>query len=170
MEENCSLVGGHTSEGRDFSVGLSVTGVVSESNVLRKGPPRDGDVLILTKGLGTGILGAANMRACAKGQWMSDAVSCMLQSNRQAARIFSKYKCSACTDITGFGLIGHLIEMLECSNDISELTGGMKLSATISLSELPVLDGALECSNAGIQSSLYPQVQIHYVLINAELS
>ena len=68
--ENCSLVGGHTSEGNDFAVGLSVNGYIEEGHQTSKGPPKDGDILILTKPLGTGVILAADMRGDSKGEWV----------------------------------------------------------------------------------------------------
>ena len=95
-EENCALIGGHTSEGADAALGLSVNGVVEEGKVLRKGPPQDGDVLILTKAIGTGTIMAADMRALAKGRWVEDALSSMTLSNREGAKILQSFGCTGC--------------------------------------------------------------------------
>jgi selenide,water dikinase len=91
----------------------------------------------------------------------------MLLSNREAARILHKYRCSACTDVTGFGLMGHLLEMLKygettsdssaCStNRCSALPSRGRVVAKLRLDAVPVLDGAVECVSAGIVSSLQP--------------
>ena len=170
-EENCSLVGGHTSEGGDNAVGLAVNGVVEEGKELRKGPPKDGDSLILTKPLGTGAILAADMRASATGRWVQGALDNMQISNRAAAAILAQHNCSGCTDVTGFGLMGHLLEMMKhtlpsnenpdhsilldddvCKRNID----GVVCSVDIDLGCVPILDGAKQCVAAGIFSSLHP--------------
>jgi selenide,water dikinase len=102
--------------------------------------------LVLTKPLGTGTLFAADMRARAKGRWIEDALRSMLQSSGQAAKILIAHGARACTDVTGFGLLGHLVEMTRASN----------VDAEIEIGNLPVLDGAAERLAAGIFSSLQP--------------
>jgi selenide, water dikinase len=172
-EENCSLVGGHTSEGGDNALGLAVNGVVEEGKELRKGPPRDGDVLILTKPLGTGTILAADMRASAKGNWVQGALDNMQVSNRRAAAILGEHECHGCTDVTGFGLVGHMLEMMKHtlpSDDKPEHSvlqdddaccrkpvGSAEVcSVTINLEDVPLLDGAKQCVAAGVFSSLHP--------------
>src|SRR5690606_34553578 len=80
-----------------------------------KGALRPGEALILTKALGTGTILAAWMRGRARGAWVDAAVKSMLRSNRTASDILSKHAVRACTDVTGFGLVGHLLEMLQAS-------------------------------------------------------
>lgn len=143
-ENDMSLVGGHTGEGTDMAFGLSVNGFVSKESMMTKSGLLAGDVLILTKPLGTGILLAANMRHQAKGRWIEEATDNMLNSNQSAAHIFKKFATQACTDITGFGLLGHAFEMLKASN----------VYARIDLSSLPILTGAHEMIKQGIFSSL----------------
>ena len=146
-EAGAALVGGHTGEGAERALGLAVTGQVDPARVLRKAGMRPGDRLILTKALGTGALFAADMRCKAKGRWIERALASMLASNRAAAEILIGHGARACTDVTGFGLAGHLVEMTRAS------AVGVALSAA----DLPVLDGALECHAAGFASSLQPQ-------------
>lgn len=144
---NCALIGGHTSEGAELSLGFSVNGTCKAEQLLQKGQAKIGHQLILTQPLGTGTLFAAHAQLAAKGEWISRAIAAMQLSNRQAGEIFYRHKASACTDITGFGLLGHLLEMLKPAGH----------GASISLNQLPVLDGALECFAQGISSSLQPQ-------------
>jgi selenide,water dikinase len=148
-EHGAVLAGGHTVEGADFAFGLTVTGAATQDTLLRKGGLRPGDSLILTKPLGTGVLFAGDMRGKAEGQWIEQAIATMIQSNQAAATVFANHGATACTDVTGFGLAGHLVEMLEASN----------AAATINLAALQPLDGSLELLQGGIASTLQPQNQ-----------
>lgn len=141
------LSGGHSSEGAELAFGLTVNGLVSAEGVWRKGGMKPGDKLILTKAVGTGTLLAADMRYKAKGRWVMAAIESMLQSSQAASECLRNFKTSACTDVTGFGLVGHLLEMLRAS----ENTG-----AVLNLDAIPVLDGALDTVKAGILSTLQP--------------
>ena len=144
---NTALVGGHSSEGAELSFGLSVTGLADREQVMRKSGMQTGDVLILTKALGTGTLFAADMRLKAKGRWIDAALQSMLLSNQAAGFCMHRHGATACTDITGFGLLGHIVEMTRSSGKSVELD----------LSSLPIMDGALEMIEAGIFSSLQEQ-------------
>lgn len=144
---NTALVGGHTSEGAELSFGLSVTGLASREQVMQKAGMQPGDVLILTKALGTGTLFAADMRLKAKGRWIDAAIQSMLLSNQAAGLCMHGHGATACTDVTGFGLLGHLVEMTRASGKSVELD----------LNTIPVLDGALQMIDAGIFSSLQEQ-------------
>lgn len=145
-EEQVALIGGHTTEGSELSIGFAVNGLVDATHVMSKSHLKQDDVLILTKAIGTGTLLAADMQYRAKGEWIQAANLSMLQSNRVAASIFSDYKVAACTDVTGFGLAGHLLEMLRAG----------QCAALLNLDDLPVLAGALECINdMEIRSTLH---------------
>lgn len=169
-EANCSLIGGHSSEGSEEAFGLAVNGTALKSEVLSKGRPRDGEVLILTKAIGTGAIMAADMRGYATGKSWHAAVKSMLLSNQQAAKIFFRHGCNACTDVTGFGVIGHLLEMLTygvqdgdtsaLNEDGSDTTSeGDVCRAILYLDSIPLLNGAKECVEKGVSSSLTPQVR-----------
>ena len=147
-EAGCALVGGHTGEGKEFALGLAVNGLIDEDlhAATRKGGMRPGEVLVLTKPLGTGTLFAADARLAARGRWIDAALASMCQSNRLAATCLREHGVRACTDVTGFGLLGHLVEMTKASG----------VDAELDLSALPLLDGAAETSAAGILSSLQP--------------
>jgi selenide,water dikinase len=141
-----ALVGGHSAEGSQLTLGLTLNGFAAPGLLLRKGGLRPGDVLILTKGLGTGTLFAADMIGRANGSWIETAIASMTLSGQRASRCLVQHRASACTDISGFGLAGHLLEMLRASG----------MSASVDVDSLPVLDGALETIRAGLLSSLHP--------------
>lgn len=141
------LAGGHSSEGAELAFGLTVNGLIDPNKVMRKSGLKPGNALILTKAVGTGTLFAADMRGKAKGRWVDDAIQSMLVSNQQAAECLQRFQATACTDLTGFGIVGHLIEMTKAS----------QVDAVLHLDALPLLDGALDTVAAGILSSLQPQ-------------
>ncbi|WP_166260191.1 selenide, water dikinase SelD [Marinobacter salicampi] len=145
-EAGCALVGGHTGEGRELALGFAVNGLIDPDKVMSKGGLKAGDVLILTKPIGTGTLFAAHAKLKARGRWIDSALSSMMQSNKKAAECLSRFGSRACTDVTGFGLLGHLVEMTRPSG----------VDAELSLSAIPVLPGAEETAAAGILSSLQP--------------
>ena len=146
----CTLVGGHTGEGQELALGFAVNGLLSINaegelqGVMAKGGMQAGELILLTKPLGTGTLFAAHALGQARGRWVEAALDCMGQSSLQAAHIVQAHGASACTDITGFGLLGHLVEMARASG----------VEVALDLHALPVLAGALECLQAGIYSSL----------------
>ncbi|HIG39071.1 MAG: selenide, water dikinase SelD [bacterium] len=144
-KEGVELVGGHTSEGSELSMGFAVNGLASRAELLTKGGMEEGEVLILTKALGTGILFAADMQYQATGAWIDLALASMLQSNRFAMKVFKKSGATSCTDITGFGLAGHLREMLTASGK----------SGILDLNSIPVMEGAESVFSQGIRSSLH---------------
>jgi selenide,water dikinase len=146
-EAQTALVGGHTSEGAELGMGFAVNGLADRERLMRKGGMRPGDRLILTKPLGTGTLFAADMRLKAKGRWIDCALASMIQSNRAAAACVHRHNATACTDVTGFGLLGHLVEMTNPSG----------VDVDLDLDALPLLDGALETVRMGVFSSLQPQ-------------
>ena len=146
-ETGTALVGGHTSEGEELSLGFSVNGLIDRDKILHKSGLRPGDRILLTKPIGTGTLFAADMRYKAKGLWITAALESMLQSNYEAAGCLFAHGATACTDVTGFGLLGHLVEMIKPS----------RVDVEIDLRAIPFLDGAEETVAAGIFSSLQPQ-------------
>ena len=154
-EAGVALVGGHTGEGSELSFGLSVTGFAYPDRLLRKQGLKTGDQIILTKPLGTGTLLAAHMRGLARSEWLDAAIASMMTSNRSAALAFSRHGASACTDITGFGLLGHLGEMLRAS----------AVHAELCLDDIPVLAGARQLLTEGVTSTLHPANELHAHLL-----
>ncbi len=144
--DGCALVGGHSGEGMEAALGFAVTGLADPAAIWRKSGLRSGDTLILTKPLGTGLVLAAQMRGEARAVWLQAAITSMSRSNAAAVAIMRVHGVTACTDVTGFGLGGHLGEMLRASG----------LAASIDVAGLPALPGAREIAAAGIESSLAP--------------
>ncbi|MEO1607804.1 MAG: selenide, water dikinase SelD [Pseudomonadota bacterium] len=142
---DCTLVGGHSSESAELGLGFSITGFIEPGEALHKTGMRPGDTLILTKPIGSGTLFAAAMRGFAKGRWLQGAISNARISSRNAAEYLKHYGATACTDVTGFGLAGHLHEMMRAS----------RCNAELDLTAIPVLDGALETVAKGIVSSIH---------------
>lgn len=97
----------------------------------------------------------------AKGGWVKSAYDSMVQSNKEAAHILSMYECSACTDITGFGLMGHLLEMIKFDDnseeDLFNENTNVKIAVELSIKSVPMLHGAINCIKEGVFSSLHPQ-------------
>ncbi|MDB2444872.1 selenide, water dikinase SelD [Gammaproteobacteria bacterium] len=146
LEENgVTLVGGHTAETSEMQIGLAVNGFASGEALMKKGGMKAGDQLIITKPIGSGTLLAADMRSKAKHVWVKAALNEMLTGNSAASEVFSSISATSCTDITGFGLAGHLVEMIEAS----------ETNVEIFLNRIPILNGALECIKNGIFSSLH---------------
>lgn len=155
-----SLVGGHTGEGSEFSIAIAVQGEVDPSQVLRKQLTKPGNQLILTKPIGTGVIFAANMLAQANGKLVDEALSSMLQSNKIAMEAIRSFDISGCTDITGFGLLGHLFEMLETNSDNT-------LGIKIDYKAIPLFDGVCELFNKGYFASIASK---NYESLSAVLS
>lgn len=144
---DCVLNGGHTMQGPELAIGFVVNGRPHDNatGALAKTTGRPGDALVLTKAVGTGVLFAAHMQLRADGRDIDVALQSMLQSNAEAAELAVAHGASAATDITGFGLLGHLLEML----------GNEPLGAQLALDKLPLLPGAQEQLRAGVLSSMH---------------
>jgi selenide, water dikinase len=147
LANDATLVGGHTLVGPQLALGFACNGLVRPEALLRKGGMQPGDALILTQPLGTGTLFAAAMQGRARGRWLEAAIAAMLTPTAAAAAIFRAHGATACTDVTGFGLAGHLLEMVRASG----------VTVTLDLAVLPVLAGAADTLAAGHLSSLHPQ-------------
>jgi len=163
-EEGCELAGGHTCEGAEQALGFAVSGFIADpSKLLRKRGGKIGDKIVLTKAIGTGALFAADMRAKCRGEFVEEAIESMTTSNVYASRIAMNIVearddvpdrgIHSCTDVTGFGLIGHMLEMLVANDDAEEELDSV--AASIDLHAIPFFKGAIEASNDDIVSSLY---------------
>jgi len=140
------LVGGHTIEGPNLTVGFTMIAATKPGKLGVKTGFREGDHLILTKPIGTGILLAAQARAMCRARWFEPLVEAMLTSNQDARSLLDEFDLSGVTDITGFGLAGHLLEVLRASG----------LDAELHLDAIPLLPGVAEMLSKGIESTLAP--------------
>ena len=144
------LAGGHSSLGQQLAVGLSVSGGLDGGvKPLTKAGATPGDALILTKALGTGILLAAAMRGALPGGDYAALVSALTRPNALASRLARLHGATAMTDVTGFGLIGHGIEMGRAS----------RVTIELDLAALPLLPGALRLALTGMRSTYHLQNQ-----------
>jgi selenide,water dikinase len=139
-EAGAVLLGGHTVDDAELKYGLSVTGTIHPRRILTNKGSRPGDVLILTKSIGTGIISTAAKAEMAEPAILQKAVDSMCRLNASAVQATSQISVHACTDITGFGLLGHA----------SEMANGAGLSFRFFCSQISVLPGAKDCAAMGM--------------------
>lgn len=139
-EAEVVLIGGHTIEDKELKYGLSVTGLIHPDKVLTKNNLKVGDQLILTKPLGTGIINTAIKGKIASEHVVKNVTQIMSTLNRKSGEIMAGHKVHACTDITGFGLLGHLAEMVIGSGC------GIELMAD----KIPIIPETLEYAGMGL--------------------
>ena len=139
-ESGALLVGGHSVDYREPKYGLSVTGIVHPDRVVLNRGALPGDVIVLTKPLGTGIVSTAIMADLADSQAQRRLYKVMSALNDKASQAMLEVGAHACTDITGFGFLGHLMEMAEASGVSLEVHAG----------QIPVIEGALEYAQMGL--------------------
>ena len=139
-ESGALLVGGHTVDDKEPKYGLSISGIVHPEKVLSNATARVGDKLILTKPIGVGILNTAMKENLVSKEISDKVIEVMVHLNKYAAKIFDYIRVNSVTDITGFGLLGHALEMAKASN----------VSIEINSKDVPILDGAIDMANMGI--------------------
>ena len=139
-EAGVVLVGGHSVDDEELKYGLSVTGTIHPGKVMTKSGARAGDKLILTKPLGTGIINTAAKGGVASEETIANVTRSMSALNRTASEVMQEIGCNACTDITGFGLLGHACEMIQNSEV------GLKIRA----SSVPIFAEAVEFARMGM--------------------
>jgi len=138
-EAEVVLMGGHSVEDREIKYGLSVTGIIHPEKILAKKNLRTGDKLILTKPLGTGIINTAIKAAMAPAELCDRVIEIMACLNRNSGEIMQQFDIGACTDVTGFGLLGHLAEMVCGSGN----------SVTVDSGSVPIIPEAEDFANMG---------------------
>jgi selenide,water dikinase len=138
-EAACSILGGHSVADDEPKFGYAVTGTVSPSRILANRGARPGDALVFTKALGTGVIATALKRGRAETKHVDGAIVSMMTLNNLACKIMLTTGASACTDVTGFGFIGHAREMAAASN----------VTLRIESANVPLLDGAYDYAAGG---------------------
>ena len=139
-EADVVLAGGHSVEDNEMKYGLAVTGFIHPDRILTKRNLKVGDRLILTKPIGTGIINTAIKGGLASGKIIERVTSLMAALNKEAAEIMKDYPVHACTDITGFGLLGHIAEMVVDSEF------GIKIQSDM----IPIISGAIDYAGMGL--------------------
>jgi selenide,water dikinase len=145
--DGCSLIGGHSAAAAELSVGFAISGLGDPRRLVHKSGLRIGDALVLTKPLGTGIVLAGYRHGEVHGRWLLAAIDSMRATNATASRVLLAHGATACTDVAGFGLAGHLGEMLRASG----------VAAVLWPDAVPALPGALELAVVGIASPIASQ-------------
>jgi selenide,water dikinase len=139
-EAGCAIIGGHSINDPEVKAGFAVTGLIDKSRVVTNAGARPNDVLILTKPLGTGIVAFAAQIDRARPESVQDAAASMASLNKTAAELMVQFGAHACTDVTGFSLMGHLAEMARSSG----------MDVEIVWDDLPLFDGVLDYAATGI--------------------
>ena len=139
-EAGIPILGGHTIKDEEPKYGMVVTGEVHPDKLTRNDTAQVGDLLVRTKPLGTGIISTAIKRGVANENIMNTAIDTMRTLNKSAAEAMAEVGVNACTDITGYGLLGHLLEMCKGSN----------VSATIEFDSMPFIKGVFELAQEGV--------------------
>ncbi|MBU0765489.1 MAG: selenide, water dikinase SelD [Bacteroidetes bacterium] len=139
-EAGVSIIGGHTVDDTEPKYGMAVTGVIDPKRILTNSNARPGDAIILTKPVGTGIITTAVKRGLTDDKTINRTVSVMSTLNKQAAAVMNRFPVNACTDVTGFGLLGHLKEMSTSS----------RVNAVIFLNSVPSINEAWEFATGNV--------------------
>ena len=159
-EAGACLVGGHTVEDHELKFGLAVTGLIDPSRMVRNRTARPGDLLILTKPLGTGIVSTAIKAEMVPAALEAEAIRWMTLLNKDAAELMVECRASAATDVTGFGFIGHACEMAL----------GAGLTFRIELARVPVLKGVAELVQDGLVPAGCYRNRDHYAPLTSGLT
>jgi selenide,water dikinase len=138
-EAGVSILGGHSVKDPELKFGLSVTGFINPREIVRNSTAKAGDLLVLTKPIGSGILATALKNETLPDDLLAIITDSMKQLNRAASEAMKRHNANACTDITGYGLTGHLFEMAEGSN----------VSAKIEAEKVPLFPAVQEFAKAG---------------------
>ena len=139
-EAGVPVIGGHSIKENEIKAGFAVTGLIDPRRVATNAAARPGDRLVLTKPLGTGIIAFAARIGRAEPESTAAAVRSMAALNRRAAELMAEFEAHACTDVTGFGLMGHLKSMAAAS----------RVDVELAWDDIPLLPGVLDCVAAGI--------------------
>ena len=143
-EAGAVLAGGHTTEDEEPKFGLSVTGIVHPKKIWRNVGAKPGDVLILTKPIGSGVIFNANLKNWVSTDALNECIEIITNLNKAPAEVMANFEIHAATDITGFGLAGHCFEMADGSN----------VTLKISMDQIPVMNEALAMYEKGMSTGV----------------
>ncbi len=138
--EGVVVIGGHSVDDAEMKFGYAVTGVIDPDKIVKNSTAKDGDVLILTKPIGTGAINTAVKHGVASGETVAAAIKAMSTSAAAASKVMQKVGANACTDVTGFGLLGHAFEMAK----------GSRVTFEIESERVPLLPDVLELISQGM--------------------
>ena len=144
LESGAVTVGGHTIKDNELKYGLAVSGIIHPDNIVRNSSIKRGDVLILSKPIGTGVLFNGVKKGALESKWLDRAIQRNVVLNKKASELMFKHNANACTDVTGFGLLGHLNEMVS----------GNELSIEINSSAVPYFKKAVETAEQGYKPGM----------------
>ena len=139
-EAGVLIVGGQTIDDQEPKYGMAVTGIIKPGEEVTNASAQEGDIVVITKPIGTGVITTAGKQQCVNDEILGAAIENMVTLNESASAAMMEVGVNACTDVTGFGLFGHLLEMLKASG----------VSAQINWSEVPYLDGAKNLAKSGV--------------------
>jgi selenide,water dikinase len=142
-ENKVALIGGHSVDNEQIMFGYSVTGVIDPNKVATNAAAKPGDVLILTKPIGTGVISTGIKLASVSAEVVEESIATMLTPGKYAAEAIARFEVKAATDVTGFALLGHAWEMASASN----------VTIEIDSKRVPLINGALELATAGLLTS-----------------
>ena len=140
QEAGVLIVGGQTIDDQEPKYGMAVTGIIKPGEEVTNASAQEGDIVVITKPIGTGVITTAGKQQRVNDEILGAAIKNMVTLNESASAAMMEVGVNACTDVTGFGLFGHLLEMLKASG----------VSAQINWSEVPLLDGAKNLAKSGV--------------------
>ena len=139
-EASVLIVGGQTIDDQEPKYGMAVTGIIKPGEEVTNASAQEGDIVVITKPIGTGVITTAGKQQRVNNEILGAAIETMVTLNQSASAAMMEVGVHACTDVTGFGLFGHLLEMLKASG----------VSALINASEVPLLDGVTNLAKSGV--------------------
>jgi len=158
-EADCFLLGGHSVDDNELKYGLAITGIAHPDRLWTVGGAKVGDSIILTKPIGTGVVATAIKGGVADKESAEESVKTMSELNRQAAQVAQNFEIHACTDITGFGLVGHLLNIAQTSG----------VSIRLNISDVPLIKGAYEqCASGLAPAGLYRNKEFYSCRVKVE--
>jgi selenide,water dikinase len=171
-EADCAILGGHSITDKEIKFGYAVTGTIHPDRIKTNAGAQAGDALVLTKRVGTGVISTALKRGIAKDQDMQAAIESMLMLNRAACQAMLRLDVHGCTDVTGFGLLGHAREMAIASNVTIEIESGSVqfLPGAVEYARQDAIPGGLKNNREFVSVSVEGQSEFDDLLYDPQTS